>query len=671
MGLEIKRSVCPYDCPDACGLLVHVDGGRAVKVSGDPDHPFTRGALCPKMVNYERTVHSPRRLTRPLIRIGPKGRGEFRPATWEEAIERIATRWQDIIRRWGSEAILPCSYAGTMGLVQRHAGFPFFHRLGASRLERTLCSPAKDYGWKAVMGSTLAPHPDEAAASDLIILWGVSAVATNIHFLHAVRQARAAGAKVWAINTYADRTARLADRFIAVRPGSDGALALGMMHVIAADGLADTAFLAAHVQGYPEFAAKILPEYPPEKVNALTGIPAEEIVDLARAYAAARAPFIRLGSGLSRYGNGAMTVRAIVCLPAVTGAWAKAGGGLLASVATGGAFDMARITREDLLPRPVRTININQVGSALTTLDGPPVMSFYVYSNNPAVVLPDQNAVLKGLSREDLFTVVHERFLTDTAKYADVVLPATSSLEHTDLYRSYGHYCVQLAHPAIPPVGEAKSNWDVFRLLADALGFGSEPFFNRTTEEVVDSLLEAPGPWLAKADLAALRAGRPVELPLPPDYKMQFGTPSGKIEILNPAEAEPFPRYLAPHGDPEPLWFMSAPTPYLLNSSFSERPDLVAKAPVELMMNPADAAARNLTDGQTVAAVNRRGRVLFRLRVTPGVPAGVVVSEGVHWLDDSPGGRSVNALTAQRLTDRAAASTFYDVKVEVLAAAGD
>lgn len=663
---ETKRSVCPYDCPDTCGLLVTVEGGRAVAVAGDPDHPFTRGTLCPKMTHYQRTVHSPARLTTPLARTGPKGGGHFRPISWDEAVATIAARWRETIAAHGAEAILPYSYAGTMGLVQRNAGHAFFHRLGASRLDRTICSSSKDAGLKPVMGHTLGLHPDEAAHSDLIILWSINAVATNIHFLHSVREAKKRGAQVWLIDTYETPTAKVADRVFLTRPGADAALALGLMHVLHRDGLTDQAFIAKHVHGYDQLTERVLPGYSPAAVSALTGLGADTIEDMARRYAAARAPFIRLGSGLCRYGNGAMSVRAVYCLPAVVGAWAKPGGGLSGNLATAAALDTGPVTREDLLQSPTRIINMNQLGDALTTLDDPPIKSLYVYHSNPAAITPDQNKVLAGLAREDLFTVVHERFMTDTARYADIVLPATTSLEHGDLYRSYGHYCLQRAFPAIPPVGQAKANWDVFCLLAAAMGF-SDDIFSHSADHLIDAILAAPSPWLAQTDLAALRRGEPVELPLPDGYKLDFKTPSGKIEILAATDPEPLPRYIPPHGDAAPLWLMTAPTPIMLNSSFCERDDLLAGHAMTLQLNPADAAARDLKDGQKVVAFNQRGEVTFRLAVTPRVPAGVAVAEGVWWLKDAPGDRTVNALTSQRLTDRAAGSTFYDTKIDVRA----
>ncbi|GFE57616.1 molybdopterin oxidoreductase family protein [Geobacter sp. AOG1] len=666
MAGTIMRSVCPYDCPDTCSLLVEVEDGRATRVSGDPEHPFTRGTLCPKMLHYERTVHSPHRLTTPLIRTGPKGSGQFRPADWDEAIERVAARWGNIIASFGAEAILPYSYAGTMGLVQRNSGHPFFHRLGASRLARTICSPAKDAGWQAVMGETPAPHPDTVADSDLVILWGINAAATSIHFLHGVREAKKRGATVWLIDTYETPTAAAADRTILVHPGSDGALALGLMHLLARDEQLDREFIAAHVQGFEEFASRILPLYPPEQVSLLTGLPVILIEEMAASYGRANAPFIRLGSGLSRYGNGAMTVRTIATLPALVGAYGRPGAGCFCGVSTGSAFALAEVTREDFMTKPTRIVNMNRLGHALTELSGPPVMGLYVYHSNPAAVTPDQNSVLRGLGRDDLFTVVHERFMTDTAAFADIVLPATSSLEQSDIYRSYGTYCIQRARPVIPPVGGSKTNWEVFALLARAMGF-DEPFFRQSADNLIDHLLAIPRSLREGIDTARLAEGKGVELRLPA-VAPPFATPSGKVEIFNPREPEPFPRYLPTHEEKgeHPLRLMTAPTPFALNASFYEQEELrIKQGGMRLQMNPADAAARGLADGREVTAFNRLGEVVFSLKVTPGVPAGVVVAEGVWWLAHTPGPRSVNALVSQRLTDRGEGSTFYDNRVEV------
>jgi anaerobic selenocysteine-containing dehydrogenase len=665
MSKKIIRSVCPYDCPDTCGLLVEVKDGKAIKVSGDPEHPFTRGTLCVKMNRYQETVHSPLRLTRPLLRTGAKGSGEFRPISWEEAIDRTTEHWQKIIDQYGSEVILPYSYAGTMGLIQRNAGHPFFHRLGASRLDRTICSPAKEMGWKVVMGETSAPHPDEVAESDLVILWGINAVATNIHFLHGVNRAKQKGATIWLIDTYQTITSSMVDQTYIVRPGSDGSLALGLMHLLVRDDLIDHDFLTAHVQGFEELKEKILPDFPPEKVSLFTGLSKETIESMAKAYGIAKNPFIRLGSGLSRYGNGAMAIRTIVCLPAFVGAYGKRGGGCLTGTNTVGAFAMKEVLREDFMVKKTRIINMNRLGWALNELKDPPIQSLYVYHSNPAAVTPDQNQVLRGMQREDLFTIVHERFMTDTARYADIVLPSTSSLEHSDVYRSYGNYCIQRTKPAIPPVGESKSNWEVFCLLAHGMGF-DEPFFRQTADDLIDHLLSIRSPMREGFDREAFSMGKAVEIPLPSDARTHFKTPSGKIEILNPKESYPLPCYLPPYEGDYPFRLMTGPSLYALNSSFREREDLRKKEKAMfLQMNPVDAEAKGMREGDPVIAFNQLGEVSFILLITPKIPRGVVVAEGVWWLNHCPGPRSVNALTSQRLTDQGGGSTFYDNTVDV------
>jgi anaerobic selenocysteine-containing dehydrogenase len=617
------------------------------------------------MNHYERTVHSSLRLSTPLQRTGPKGSGQFQPLSWEEAIRRVSDRWKEVIGKYGAEAILPYSYAGTMGLVQRNSGHPFFYRLGASRLDRTICAPAKEAGWKAVMGNTVAPHPDELAFSDLVILWGINAVATNIHQLHSVREAKKKGALVWLVDTYKTPSAGIADRTFVVRPASDGALALGIMHILVRENLLDHDFLSTSVQGFDELKSKILPEMSPERVSSLTGLSIEKIEFMAKAFGRARAPFVRIGAGLSRYGNGGMNVRSIVCLPALVGAWRKKGGGAFVGTSTAGAFAMAEIMKEDFMAGETRIVNMNQLGHALNQFDKPPIQSLYVYHSNPASITPDQNQVLMGLAREDLFTVVHERFMTDTAKYADVVLPSTSSLEHSDIYRAYGNYCIQQVKAVIPPVGQSKPNWEVFSLLARAMGF-PEPFFRQSAEDLIRHVLSIPSAMRRGIDEAKFAAGKAVELPLPEGYKTQYKTPSGKLEILNPKGAHPLPCYLPPHGGKEPYRLMTAPSLYALNSSFREREDLRRQdKAMFLQMSPGDAREKGLKDGERVVAFNDLGEVSFILQVTPKVPEGVLVAAGVWWLEHCPGRRSVNALTSQRLTDMGRGSTFYDNTVDI------
>jgi len=663
---RLHRSTCPFDCPDACGLLVEVEDGCAVSVRGDPEHPFSRGTLCPKMAHYERSVHSERRLGTPLRRIGAKGEGRFAPFGWEEALAEITGRWKEIIRVWGTESVLPYSYAGTMGILQRHAGHPFFHRMGASRLERSICTPAKSAGFAAVLGTTPAPDPDAVLGADLVVLWGLNALATNLHGFQRVREARRRGARLWVVETYRTATADQADRVVLIRPGTDGILAAGLMHLLAAQGRLDQGFLARHVQGFEALAREVLPAYPPAVVAARTGVAEDLLREFAQAYGAAANPQLQLGGGPTRYGNGAMTVRLLLCLPALVGAYLKPAGGAFLGTSTGGAFALQRITREDLQPRPTRSINMNRLGAALDPALDPPVKSLYVYASNPAAVAPDQNAVRGGLLREDLFTVVHERFLTDTARFADIVLPATSSLEHPDLYRAYGHYATQRCRAVIAPVGESRSNWRTFQALAEHMGFDEDPF-HCSEDEMIDRLLAGPNPWREGIDAAGLAEGRAVQLRVP-GLPPPFGTPSGRVEVLNPAEPEPLPRPLPCHAeaDPHPLALVTAPSLYGLNSTFHERDDLPARrVAATLRLSPEDADRRGIRGDDPVTVFNDRGAVRLRAEVSDRIPPGVVVVEGVAWSEFSKGGATVNALTSQRLTDRGGGSTFYDNRVDV------
>jgi anaerobic selenocysteine-containing dehydrogenase len=662
-------STCPYDCPDACGLLAEVEGGRVVAVRGNPDHDYSRGTLCPKMVHYERTVNHPDRLRFPQIRTGPKGAGQFRRAGWDEALELVATRLREVAAAHGGQAILPYSYAGTMGMVQRNAGHALFHALGASRLDRTICSPAKNAGLEAILGDTPGPDPDSAAGASLLLLWGTNAVATNLHFLTVVKAARRRGAQVWLVDTHRTATSAVVDRTIVVRPGSDGALALGLCHLLAREGLAAERFLAEEAVGWEALKARVLPGCDPAATAARTGLPEATLVELAHALGAASAPFIRMGEGLSRYGNGAMNVRSIACLAAVAGCWAKPGGGCLGGTSSSSAFDLAPLQRPDLEPGPTRLVNMNRLGHALLELDAPRVMALFVHTANPAAATPDQNAVVRGLLREDLFTVVHERFLTDTARYADVLLPATTSLEHHDLYRSYGQYFIQRARPAVAPPDECRSNWELFRALAGRLGLQGEPWC-WSAAEAVDRLLDAPSPWREGLDRAALDAGRPVRLTPPPGPR--WLTPSGKVEIENARHPEPLPRPLPTHADLAsgaaalPLRLQTTPSLYALNSTFMDRDDLAEKrGPLSVQLSPGEAARRGLASGDAAVAWNELGEVRLRVVVDEGVPDGLAVVAGVQWARQTEGGRNINALTSQRLTDEAGGSTFYDNRIDV------
>lgn len=666
-----QPSVCPHDCPDCCGMLAQTDGRQVFGVRGDPSHGHNRGQLCAKVGHYERTVHTTNRVLTPLLRDGPKGSGQFRKTSWEEALALIAQRWQHLMATAGAESILPVSYAGTMGQIQRNAGHALFHKMGASRLDRTICTPAQNAGWEAVMGKRPGPDPDEAVDSDLIVLWGCNALATNLQFVQRIRQAQQRGAKVWLIDTHRQISASLADRTLLVRPGSDAALALGVIAWLAAQGRADEAFLAQACTGWPDLRAAALERYPVDQVAALTGVTAEEFGEFCAALAHARAPFLRLGGGPTRYATGAASTRAILCIPAVLGAWLRPGGGALASTGSAAALDMTPLTRPDLQPAPTRLVNLTRLGEALTELKDPPIRSICVYHCNPVAVLPDQNRVLQGLLREDLFTVVHERFLTDTALYADVVLPAPTMLETADLYRSYGQYFLRRTRPVVAPLGESRANLDMFQALAKALGY-RDPVFDLSADAFIDLVLDAPSPWRPTSgptafDRAALDRGEAVRLtPQQPPW----GAPEAMIRLIQEELPDPVPHWRPTHAaaDGLPLVLQTAPSQYRLNSSFAERHDLKSKVgPQTLQLCPADAQARGLADGQAVIAYNSLGEVEFLLKVTDNVPSGVAVAEGVHWLTAEGNLRNVNALTSQRLTDLGNGSTYYDNAIDVRA----
>ena len=670
-GACTVRAVCPHDCPDCCGLLATCQKGRVLKVAGDPDHPFTRGFLCAKGRHYEDTVHSPLRVLTPLKRTGPKGSGQFRPVSWDEAAAEIAGRLQACARDYGPESILPYSYAGTMGCLNKFAYTPLFRLLGASELGRTICTPAKAMGWEAVMGATPATPPAEAAGSDFLVLWGFSVLATGVHFIREIKEARRRGAMVVLVDVYETPSARLADAFIRVKPASDGALALGMLRCMAEKGLVDRAFVQAHVHGFEELEREVLPRWTPEATERATGVPARLVQWLAQAYATAKAPFIRLGGGLSRYANGAMNVRLVTLRPAAAGAWGRPGAGMLSSCRSSSAYDLSLVQRPDFLWPRRRRINMCLLGQALETpspLPGPPVKALFVWSANPAASAPDQNAVLRGLAREDLFTCVHERFLTDTARHADIVLPATTALEHDDAYASYGNYCLQRGRPAIRPLGLAKSNWDACRILAKALG-RTEDIFQTSAEDMVDRLAESArhSCWkLSPGEVRRLKEGLPVPLRLPEGYALDFKTATGRIQVRSDAEPRPLPDWFPAETGEGAFAFVSAPSPKTLSSSFNEQDRLAGSGAMVLLVNPGDARRLGLAGGGKALCRNAQGEAEFTVKLSSSVPPGLVASEGVWWSSRTGGKPGVNALTSQRLTDRGEGSTFSGVRVDIL-----
>ena len=659
------NSVCPYDCPDACGLIVSVENNKVVSVRGNKEHAFTRGTLCPKMAHYEKVIHSPLRLEHPMKRIGQKGIGEdqYVRISWDEALDTIVKNFKNTIDNYGSESILRYSYAGTMGVIQSPAADYFFRRIGATDQDRGICSPAKKAGFCSVYGDTLAIKPQEAQHSDLIVLWGINATATDVHILHDVNVAKKNGARIWIIDTHKTYTFNQAHEHIYVKPGSDGALALGMLHIIHRDGLADIEFIKKHVQGFDKLVNEVLLEFTPEKASAICGVSVERMTEFAHAYATAKAPFIRLGSGLSRYGNGAMNCRTINALPAVVGAWQHLGGGLLSS-ASGSKFVGKDIMQQAHVHAPAkRLMPMIKLGEMLTSPSGTAVHSLYVFSSNPAITAPNQNVVRKGLMRDDLFTVVHERFFTDTCKYADIVLPATTSVEHDDIYNSYGHYTIGTGYKLIDPIGESRSNWQVISVLAKRMGLDDE-FFNLSERELIEQIVRTSS-RISDADQDVILQGEPVEMTLPENYKLDFQTPSRKIELYNPQDEEPLIRYLPPYGDNAPFWLIIGNDIRILDSSFCEL-EFDESELMKLRINPEDAKLYNINNGEEVEIYNNRGSVKIKAYYDEDVQRGTLVTLGVWWQSQSSDPDvAINALTADRPTDQGWGSTFYDVQVHL------
>ena len=659
------KSVCPYDCPDACGLIVSVDNNKVISVRGDRAHAFTRGTLCPKMAHYEKVIHSPLRLKSPMKRVGKKGIGEdqYTRISWDEALDAIVNNFKETIDTYGSESILRYSYAGTMGVIQSPAADYFFRCIGATDQDRGICSPAKQAGFRSVYGDTLAIKPQEAQHSDCIVLWGINATATDVHILHDVNIAKKNGARVWIIDTHKTYTFSQAHEHIIVKPGSDGALALGMLHIIHRDGLADTDFIKEHVQGYDKLVKEVLLNFTPEKASDICGVSVDRMTEFAHAYATSKAPFIRLGSGLSRYGNGAMTCRAINALPAVVGAWQYPGGGLLSS-ASGSKFIGKDMMQQAHVHAPAkRLMPMIKLGEMLTNPERVGVHSLYVFSSNPAITAPNQNVVRKGLMRNDLFTIVHERFFTDTCKYADIILPATTSVEHDDIYNSYGHYTIGTGYKLIDPVGESRSNWQVIAELAKRMGL-EDAFFNLSERELIEQIVHTSS-RISKRDQELILNGEPVEMTVPENYKMDFKTPSGKIELYNPQDVEPLIRYMPPYGDNAPFWLINGNDIRILDSSFCEL-DFNDPELMKLRIHPEDAKMYNINDGAEVEIYNNRGSVKIKAYYDDEVQRGTLVTLGVWWQSQSSDPHvAINALTAARPTDQGWGSTFYDVQVHI------
>ena len=669
MAITIRKMSCPYDCPSTCGLLAEIENGRIVKVKNDKTHPVSKNGICRKMQHYEQDIYSMDRLMKPMRRVGKKGEGKFEPISWNEAVREITDHFKDIIEKWGSEAILPCVYSGVMSDIQRSCGDAFFNRMGALELVKTLCSSAKGAGYDAVVGKTGCLEPTELNDSDLYLIWSCNMAATRLQTLADLQKPANRHKKKILIDVYPNPTAAYCDQVITIKAGTDGALALALMNVLKNEHLVDKSFVGKYTSGYPEFA-ETLDAYTPEWAESETGIPAEVIRQLAREFGEAKAPAIILGSGNSRHGNGGMTVRLITILSALTGAWQHPGGGLCGCTPIDTDYvNKSLITRPDFREKAARKININQIGQALAMEGKEAVRGFYVYGCNPANTVSDQQLILKGLEREDLFTVVHERFMTDTARYADILLPATFSVEQTDIYRAYGYCTLGTGRKLVDAPGECKSNWDTFCLLAKGMGY-SEDYFDRSEDEMLDILLSHPTKAIAETSDEAketLRQGGSVVLPF--SDHLAFGTETGKMMIVNEKLAEPMPHYTADYSakcQDWPLHLVAAPSVWSLNSTFLDREQLMtSRKGMTLWLNPEDAKVRKIEDGMSVIAFNELGEVQFTACIDQRVAVGNAVSEGVFASHQTQNGCGFNTLTHGRLSDIGAATTMNDNRIDI------
>jgi anaerobic selenocysteine-containing dehydrogenase len=705
---QVVHAACPHDCPDACGVRITVEDGRAKKIQGDPAHPVTRGFLCAKVAKYLDRVYSPNRVLYPMRRIAAKGSAgqgahatqAWQRITWDEALDEIALRFRAIVSEFGSEAILPYSYGGTLGALNGASmDRRFFGRLGASQLERAICSAAGEAGLISVLGVKLGTEPEQFVHSRYIIAWAANIHGNNVHLWPFIAEARRKGAKLVVIDPYRTRTAACADWYLPINPGTDGALALAMMHVIIAENLHDADYVAKYTLGFEQLREKVK-AYPPERVSQWTGISASDIRKLAQEYATVRPSVIRLNYGVQRSEGGGMATRAIAMLPCIVGSWKEVGGGL--QLSTSGAFGLNKnaLTRPDLKPddldRAPRSVNMVELGTALNTLKDPPLKGLFVYNSNPAAVCPNHGEVIRGLVRPDLFTVVHEQFFTDTTDYADIVLPATTFFEHKDLQAAYGHYYLQISDQAIDPVGECRSNVELFRALAYRMGF-KDSCFRETVDQMIDEALQSSNPWLQDIDRERLESEKHVRLnfgasgaesqacssvadackaPFLPFAQGNFRTPSGKAELYSEAikalGLDPVAEFTPPaesrHGSGEkdfPLELLARKADNFLNSSFSNLPSVQAMEETNLLeINSADAGARGIANGDQVRVYNRRGEIFLRACVDGAVQPGVV-SARLNWAKLTPGFRNINVLTSEKLSDMGNSATFYSVLVEV------
>lgn len=678
------RGACPHDCPDTCAVITEVRDGQAIGFRGDPDHPFTQGWLCAKVRPYLDRVYHPDRLTQPLRRVGPKGGGRWEPISWETAISEITSHWKAIIAEHGPAAILPYSYSGTLGLLQLAVcNERFWNRMGASGLERSICGAAAETAVQATLGGRHAPAAQDIIHSKLIIIWGNNPSSTNPHFVPFLRQAQRGGTKVIVIDPRRTLTARSADQHIQPRPASDGALALGMMHIIFSENLHDEAWLDANTIGWRELRERSA-DYPLERVSRITGLSTDVILSLAREYATTKPSIVKFADGIQRHANGGQTSRALCCLPAIVGQIGVRGGGLYYSTSDYVRWDAEAVGHASECPPVPRIINMNRIGAALMgEVNGPPIESLFVFCANPVASSPNASLTIEGLKRDDLFTVVHELFMTDTAQYADIVLPATSQLEQMDLHKPYGHRHLQFNNPAIEPLGESRSNWDVMQLLAEGMGY-DEPWLRQSNEDVLNEIIEASRqscPNLAGITLERLKSEGTVPIALPdgpqqvPYADLTFSTPSGKVELwsatMRQMGMDPLPEYIEPaefanRPNTGELVLISGASHHYVSSSLANVPRLMAKEGSPFIeINTDDAATLSICDGQDVTIENARGSCVLRAVVTDDVPPGITVAPKGSWARNSRDGRNVNWTTSDTIGDLAGQSTFHSNLVTI------
>jgi anaerobic selenocysteine-containing dehydrogenase len=698
--LQTFHGGCPHDCPDTCSMVYTVQDNKLISVKGNPDHPMTRGGLCVKLKDYEKRHYHPDRLLYPMKRTGAKGSKQFTRISWDEALDTIVDQWQAIIKTDGSQAIMPASYLGNQGLVHGlNGGDAFFARLGATVTERTFCGEGSCTAWLLTVGPTAGVCPESFIHSKYIIIWACNSVSTNLHHWHIIHEAQKKGTKVVVIDSYASKTAKEADWHIAPKPGTDGALAMAMMNVIISEGLQDQDYIDNYTVGFQELAERAKTRTP-EWAEKITGIPADDIRKLALEYATATPSAIRIGVALERSYGGSQAIRAVTCLPALTGAWRHVGGGILQFPVWEHPYKFDVICRPDLIPEGTQVANILQLGRVLTgeIKLKTPIKSLMVWNTNPVTQSPETDKIVKGLQREDLFTVVADHFITDTAAYADIVLPATMGAEMEDMILSWGHLYLTYNAKCVDAPGEALSNNEIFRRLAKRLGFEEENF-KWSDSECLQNYVNWDAPACDGIDLAYLREHGFARLNVgtkdnrAPHKYGNFPTPTGKCMLyvegaknfvagpfrqmydgFQPGEdLDPLPDYVASRESVDsnpalaakyPLSIISPKSHGFLNSCYANVAEKIkGQGEQFVMIHPADADMRGVTEGTNVRVFNQRGAFEGVARITKDVNPGIVVATLGYWRQLNKG--TVNSISSAEFGDMGHSTTFSDNLVEV------